>query len=548
VKALFYTLVLSAIVLGSIALMQRLQVAPTTPPAIQNRQPIASGRPLTLSKLDTGEMEKHSVAELFDTGVEFLEQWHVPEARAVFAKVVELDTTFSRAYVRLAECCAEPLFFDESRIRSYLARAADIPGTDTLLVSGMKDLFLDADYTGAATKFEKIVRMSPDNQDARYFLAKAHVAAGRLREARTVLGVLLEKDESSGRARTLLIECLAESGDLDEAETLAKDLAGLFPGEPFPYVLLARIELLNNRVNDAVEFCANALHLDQRYPAAILQRGYIYAEQDDIPAAQVSFEKLLLFDDPALASAAWEAIAYVDFLSGKFDDAVEAMDEAIRLAQSSGSGQRVSNFVLKLVNVLCELGHGDTAESVLNKWIPSSNTIPYHLGRLRLEILEGNLPEARNALEEMKTQPAWLRPMTQLDIDYNELVALTFIQENKFQNAIALLSEGRISDTSRYYLGFASFQDGDAERASAYFDEVLKSRTRLVFPFHRDPVKFVQSLFYLAETNLAIGNAEKAAEYYNRFLMWWGNASWDLKAVARAREKLETLSKKTSAQ
>jgi hypothetical protein len=54
-------------------------------------------------------------------------------------------------------------------------------------------------------------------------------------------------------------------------------------------------------------------------------------------------------------------------------------------------------------------------------------------------------------------------------------------------------------------------------------------------------VLFVQSLFYRAESLLAIGRQEEARESYSAFVGYWGEAAWDLDAVSRARAKIETL-------
>ena len=91
-------------------------------------------------------------------------------------------------------------------------------------------------------------------------------------------------------------------------------------------------------------------------------------------------------------------------------------------------------------------------------------------------------------------------------------------------------------------MGFAVFELGQAENAAAHFEQVLRHQITSDFPYHSDPVRYVQSFFYLGESNLARGNSEQAARYYNQLISWWGDAAWDLQAVARAREKLATLS------
>ena len=59
------------------------------------------------------------------------------------------------------------------------------------------------------------------------------------------------------------------------------------------------------------------------------------------------------------------------------------------------------------------------------------------------------------------------------------------------------------------------------------------------FAFRGDPVLYVQSLFYAAECALAAGDTEAARAGYEAFLVEWGDTSWELRAVVRARQKLE---------
>ena len=59
------------------------------------------------------------------------------------------------------------------------------------------------------------------------------------------------------------------------------------------------------------------------------------------------------------------------------------------------------------------------------------------------------------------------------------------------------------------------------------------------FPYRGDPVLYAQASFYAAECALAAGDTEAARVGYEAFLGEWGDAAWELRAVGRAKEKLE---------
>jgi hypothetical protein len=56
-----------------------------------------------------------------------------------------------------------------------------------------------------------------------------------------------------------------------------------------------------------------------------------------------------------------------------------------------------------------------------------------------------------------------------------------------------------------------------------------------------NPVLYVQSVFFLAESDLARGGHAAARASYEAFIAYWGEAAWDLEAVGRARKKIEAL-------
>jgi len=109
--------------------------------------------------------------------------------------------------------------------------------------------------------------------------------------------------------------------------------------------------------------------------------------------------------------------------------------------------------------------------------------------------------------------------------------------------ALTEMAEISLSKVRADYLrGYTAFESGDAENAASYFEAVLRKRFKPWFPYHEDPILWVQALFYLAESNVARGDVEKARGYYNRFISYWQDTSWELEAVNHAKKKLETLS------
>jgi len=85
-----------------------------------------------------------------------------------------------------------------------------------------------------------------------------------------------------------------------------------------------------------------------------------------------------------------------------------------------------------------------------------------------------------------------------------------------------------------FTLGSAYLAEKNDAEAAKRFELVLNAQTmRLGYP-----IEFVRSLYFLAEINERRGNRDKAADYYRRFLQYWGDGDIDRDKVADARKKL----------
>jgi tetratricopeptide (TPR) repeat protein len=493
------------------------------------------------------------VEELYAAGAELLGLWHVREATRMFEQAVVADSSYYRAYVKLIECYADPLVGrEDSAIRAVeLARATRLADVDTTFLIGLEYLFVDRDYASAAALLSRAEKSEVSHENAGYYTALAQFKSGQIEEARRNVEYLLNEDETAGRVVELSIRCAAADGDLGAACEQARELARMYSEEPYPYVILAMAELMSGRPQGAVEFCNNALVLDSRYIPAILARSNLYAADGQFAAARVSFEKLLLFDDPLLRALGHEGGAFVDLLSGRFNKGVEEMDEAIRSAMLAGAVRQGLSLAAQTVGYLCELGQGDTAETVVERWITGFGDIPVSLGKLPIHVLEGDHDVVRRVLMEAQSTRDWAVWMGMMSIDFTEISVLARIGTEEYGEALEILARSTATGAARpgtheFLRGYAAFHSGEAEEAAAAFVGAGRMLYGLEFPYHGDAVLFVRSLYYLAETSIAAGNEADAVEYYGSFLDYWGDADWDIQAIARAREKLESLAPSSS--
>jgi tetratricopeptide (TPR) repeat protein len=550
-RSLFYALLLLAVVAGSVVLLRSLEPRDRPAPRSEPRgTPVVQSLAPTPSAPRQAPRAQVQPHERLATGVELLGLWHVREATAALEEAVAADSTSRPAWVFLVECYSDAQICREDAARGAWQHASlGAAAADSFYLSGVKNLFLHRDYAAAIDDFSHSRRSGGGaaGPDVRYYLALAKYLAGRLDAADADLEDLLTEDDTVGRVVELSIRVLVARGDLGQASRRAHDLARLYAEEPFPYVLLAQIEMLRGALDVAVEFCNNALLLDARYIPAVLTRANLYAVQGEMEAARVTFEKLLLFDDLILRSIGQEGIAFVDFYSGRFGDGVDAMDEAIRDAVMAGSVRRGLSYASHLVAYLCELGQADQAEGVVDRWVTGFGDIPVRLARMRIDILRGELAAAHRSLVDMKASKDWSIWSRVMGMDYAELSALTSIAAGRSDQAAALVESGTavaagVAARRAFLQGYAAFESGDAEAARKAFSAARAGVFGVEFPYRGDPVLAVQSLFFIAEAAIAALDKDAARTHYSEFLGCWADADWDLPAVARARDKLSNLS------
>lgn len=555
-KALLYTLVLLVLLVSVAILLRSLEPAREPADEIDVRSP-RTAEPMVSSPGPSApelaeDLDNTDASELLSLGNELLRLWHVREATAAYERVLEGDSSSFDVYPPLIECYAHPLLEREDDLRAVVesARLMATSTAETRYVEGLEQLFVTHEFADAATTIAAASRDAALEErfpDVPLHLARAHLLAGQVTDARHLADGLVGDDATDGRALELATLASVADDDLPGAREKARELARIYNEEPYPYVLLALTELLAGHPDDAAEFCNNALVLDANYLPAIVARGNIYAAAGQSAAARVSFEKLLMFDDPVLRAIGEDGIGFVSFLAGDFDDGVDAMDEAVRHAVLAGSARQGLRYAQRLVEYLCELGQADAAEGVVERWVTGYGDIAVALARVRIHLARSEPDLARQVLMHMHAGEDWNEWARTMNIDPTELNALAYVGEGQVANALELLSEAsrHVTPWKRarraFAQGYAAFENGDAETATNALGEVRSSLYSLEFPYRTDPVLAVQALFFLAESALARGDEESARDNYRAFIARWGNTSWELPAVERSQEKLASL-------
>jgi len=227
-------------------------------------------------------------------------------ARRMFAKAVELDPLYARAYAGIADCDSF-LFLHyhlDVRIDSILATSAKALALDDGLAEAHASrglaLSLGKRYEEAVAEFEQAIALDPNLFEGHYFYARACVAQGKLERAAALFERAAEIKPDDFQSLCLLIpiyRSLGRDRDKEDAarrgiERAERELT-LHPENPRPAYLGASALVTLGETDRAREWVSRALAID---PDDILTQynvACVYSLLGDIEPAFDLLERVL---------------------------------------------------------------------------------------------------------------------------------------------------------------------------------------------------------------------------------------------------------------
>src|SRR5436309_8684043 len=196
-------------------------------------------------------------------------------ARRMFAKAVELDPLYARAYAGIADCDSF-LFLHyhlEAGIDSILATSAKALALDNRLAEAHASrglaLSLGQQHEEAMTEFEKAIALDPNSFEGHFFYARACVGQGKLERAAALFERAAEIKPDDYQSLCMLIQIYRSLGrDRDSKSTARKAIERaeseltLHPENPRAAYLGANALATLGEKDRAREWAARALAID----------------------------------------------------------------------------------------------------------------------------------------------------------------------------------------------------------------------------------------------------------------------------------------------
>jgi len=189
--------------------------------------------------------------------------------------------------------------------------------------------------------------------DTRYYLAwnalgLAHASKGRLDESAKAFQKCLEVNPQFTEARNNLGTVYQEQGFLDKAEeefkTALLDVG--YQSRESPYYNLARLQVVKNRLDEALENVHKAIQLKPRFAMAHDLRGVIYERLNNLGEAIASYETAVKIVPDEVPFSYHLAVAY--YKNGDYDKAKEIFLNISGKVADKESKETIANY-LKLI-------------------------------------------------------------------------------------------------------------------------------------------------------------------------------------------------------
>ena len=227
-------------------------------------------------------------------------------ARQMFAKAVELDPMYARAYAGMADCDSYlyMTYHEKVAMEKVLATTEKALALDPNLAEAhaSRGVALSAGqrYEEAKDEFEKALALNPDSYEAHYFYARSNFAQGKVDRAAALFERAAEIKPDDYQVPCLLVGIYKSLGRRQDAKNAARkgvELAEreliLHPEDSRPAQLGAGAWFLLGEKERAREWTARSLTIDPDDLVAQYNAACSYSRLGDIDAALNLLEQCL---------------------------------------------------------------------------------------------------------------------------------------------------------------------------------------------------------------------------------------------------------------
>jgi len=443
--------------------------------------------------------------ELFVEGRNLAEFWHTEKANDLFAQAVEKDPEFAMGYLFKAGSSVGSKDFQDDLAKA-VSLAQNTSEGEQKVIAGFRAFYGENDAVKANQIFKELTTLFPNDKRAHYYLAWTY---GQMQEYDKQI-VALENakalDANFAPAYETLGYVYRWKNQYDKAEGYLKEYVRLSPNEANGHDNLGDLYQKMGKFDEAIQQYTEAIQMDPTFAYSNYNIGSALALQGKFEEARQTFLKTMDMElDPGNKVYDQEGIMRTYIYEGDYAKALEAADEAIRMAGELGVLEQASfDYVVKSA-IYCELGEYDKADDSIADCLNYLETTDLVASR-------------KNNQESGAT--FWQAVVAAGRQDFDTAMA----KADEYKGKVDAVNNPALQKYPGWLLGYLSFVQGDAAKANEYF-----SQEEIDNPWF---------IYFFAAAKEKAGDEAGAAELYKKVADWNVDGVWYAFVRSKAAAKL----------
>lgn len=279
-------------------------------------------------------------------GVDYGFKYYFTEAEKILEKALEFDSTFAMAYYRLAGLKGGP------ERKKMIAKAVEysdkVSQKEKYYIKGL-EAYLSGNYNQAINELEMIIEHYPEEKEAFYTLGViCYQRLRQLEEAVRHFNKAIEIDPLYKDPYNMLAYTYNDIGDFEQSIWAINKYISLAPDEANPYDSRADLYAFNGKIDQAIESYKKALEIKSDFYPSLAKLGNMYLFKRDYAKAEYYYKELASSSEKDTRSWGRTYLAYIPRYQGKFEGALEVLDQGIgadKMEQAEGG--QASKHLLK---------------------------------------------------------------------------------------------------------------------------------------------------------------------------------------------------------
>jgi serine/threonine protein kinase/tetratricopeptide (TPR) repeat protein len=465
-------------------------------------------------------------------GMENLYKFYRLEARASFEKALAYDSTFAMAYLRLVEV-NRGTHAEKTSWREKAVLYSGGASKKSQLYIKSESAAWSRDYEKAIKGYEAIVDMYPDEKRSYFRLGFLHKNyMGDAKKGLEYYGKVIELDPLDKYTYNELAYTYDALGDFPNSIWAINQYIAVAPDEANPYDTRGELYAKIGKIDRAIDSYQKAIELKPDF--SLTELGHLHLFKQDYTKAETFYRKSMESTSEARRSSARHHLALIPLYQGKWDKALEVLNQGISADEVEGfQGSGYRQKLQTKAHIYAEKKDLDRAVTVYGRArqiARSENSIFWEHGYVYFLVKNGELSRAAEIANAMnKDRESWAYWLAQgyiargsgnLDAvctSFEQAGGKTFYQTQ--QLALAYLNAGRLADAVHEF-----------ERLLERFDWSRASNMNAVKAYYQLGVAYEQSGWY-----------DKAIDQYERFLHIWKDADSWIEETEDAKRRLAAL-------